>query len=373
MKPHLMTILGIGILFAVGCSKTPGPTTAQGVNRPADPVSSPQADERAPEPPGRLVDVGGFNLHLHSNGTGGPAVVLIAGAGDYSFDWSLVQPGVSRFAQACSYDRAGAAWSDLGPTPRTMKQEAHELRLLLTNAGIKPPYVLVGHSVGGLILRVFAGQYPDDVAGAILVDSTHEDTTLMYQGKIVRVRDGATGKPVPPVQTILSSPPKPPTAQDLEQAALNLKLFGPPKTEPPFDKLPPDVQKVRLWARSNPKLAAEADDFWAEELQALHAARARSPCPLGDTPLVVMVGASKTTGSPPPGVSAEQWQRLGDEKKQQKVGLTALSRNRQLVLAEKSGHHIQLDEPELVVEAIRQVVESARRGTNLPATGPGGK
>jgi pimeloyl-ACP methyl ester carboxylesterase len=252
-------------------------------------------------PPGKLVDVGGYRLHLHGTGQGEPAVVLIAGAGDFSFDWSLVQPGVARFARVYSYDRAGVAWSDLGPTPRTMKQDAYELHVLLKNAGVKPPYVLVGHSAGGLILRVYAGQYPAEVAGAVLVDSTHEDTTLLYQGRLVRVREKATGRPVPPVQTLASSPPKPPTARDLEQAALNLKLFGPPKTDPPFDKLPPDVQRMRLWARSHPKLAAETEDFWAEELQALHAARAKAPCPLGDTPLVVLVGAKKAPGLPPPG------------------------------------------------------------------------
>src|SRR5919112_1704581 len=93
------------------------------------------AQNAAPRPPGRLVDVGGYRLHLNCTGGGGPAVVLIAGAGDFSFDWSLVQPQLSRFARVCSYDRAGLAWSDLGPTPRTMRQDAHELRLLLARAG----------------------------------------------------------------------------------------------------------------------------------------------------------------------------------------------------------------------------------------------
>jgi pimeloyl-ACP methyl ester carboxylesterase len=251
-----------------------------------------------------------------------------------------------------------------------MKQDAHELRTLLKNAGVKPPYILVGHSVGGLILRVYAEQYPDDVAGAVLMDSTHEDGTLMYKGKLARVREMATARPVPAIQTIASSPPKLPTAQDLEEAARIQKLFGPPKTEPPFDKLPPDVQRMRLWVQSNPKLSAEVDDFWAEELQAMHAAREKSPCPLGDTPLVVLVGSRKDSSLPPPGVSAEEWQRLSDEKRRQKVGLTTLSRNSKLVLAEKSGHHIQLDEPGLVIDAIRQVLEVARRGTRLPATEP---
>ncbi len=120
-------------------------------------------------PGGQLVDVGGYNLYLNVTGAGNPAVVLIAGAGDYSFDWSLVQPEVSRFARVCSYDRCGFGWSDLGPTPRTMKQEVHELHLALKNVGLQPPYVLAGHSVGGLVARVYAEELPSEVAGIALV------------------------------------------------------------------------------------------------------------------------------------------------------------------------------------------------------------
>jgi pimeloyl-ACP methyl ester carboxylesterase len=134
-----------------------------------------------------LVDIGGYRLHIHVTGKGDPTVVLIAGAGDFSFDWSLVQPGVARFTRVCSYDRAGSAWSDLGPTPRTMKQEAYELHLLLQKAGLRGPFILVGHSQGGLIARVYADQYPEEVAGMVLADSTHEDTTLMIQGKLVHL------------------------------------------------------------------------------------------------------------------------------------------------------------------------------------------
>src|ERR1041384_6036419 len=137
-----------------------------------------QRKEKQPAyaPPGKLVDIDGYRLHLNCTGKNGPTVVLIAGAGDFSFDWGLVQPNVSRFARVCSYDRAGLAWSDPGPTPRTMLQDAYELHELLRAAGVKAPYVLVGHSIGGLIARVYAAQYPHDVAGMVLVDPTHEDT-----------------------------------------------------------------------------------------------------------------------------------------------------------------------------------------------------
>src|SRR3954447_21057168 len=125
-------------------------------------------------PPGRLFDIGGWRLHLNCTGearTSQPAVILEAGAGDFSVDWSLVQPGVARFARVCSYDRAGSGWSELGPRPRTMTQIAYELHSLLGKAGERPPYVLVGHSFGGWLVRLYQLRYPADVAGVVLVDA----------------------------------------------------------------------------------------------------------------------------------------------------------------------------------------------------------
>lgn len=314
--------------------------------------------------PGRLVDVGGYRLHLNCTGNTGPTVVLIAGAGDFSFDWGLVQPDVARFARVCSYDRAGFAWSDPGPTPNTMRQEAYELHTLLRAAVIKGPYVLVGHSIGGLIARVYAEQYPKEISGMVLVDATHEDTTLMYQGKLVRVRDGAKGRPVPAPQTMQSSPPKPPTKEDIEQFQFNQQTFGAPKISPPFDKLPPSAQAMRLWFLSQPPRAAAGADLWAEELQLMYAARAKTPYQLGNIPLVVLLPKPEY-GNPPPAVSIDEWRRINDEKRQQKIGFTNLSHNSKLIVAGKSGHHIQLDEPQVVTDAVRLVVGAARRRTRL--------
>jgi pimeloyl-ACP methyl ester carboxylesterase len=314
--------------------------------------------------PGRLVDVGGYRLHLHCTGNTGPTVVLIAGAGDFSFDWGLVQPDVARFARVCSYDRAGFAWSDPGPTPNTMRQEAYELHALLRAAVIKGPYVLVGHSIGGLIARVYAEEYPKEISGMVLVDATHEDTTLMYQGKLVRVRDGARGRSVPSSQTMQSSPPKPPTKEDIGQFQFNQQTFGAPKISPPFDKLPPSVQAMRLWFLSQPPRAAAGEDLWAEELQLMYAARAQTPYQLGNIPLVVLLPKPEY-GNPPSGVSIDEWKRINDEKRQQKIGFTNLSHNSKLIVAGKSGHHIQLDEPQVVTAAVRLVVGAARRRARL--------
>jgi len=132
----------------------------------------PGAETDAPSPLGKLYEVGGHKMHLYRTGNGNsrPAVVLEAGAGAFSLDWYLVQQEAAKFATVCSYDRAGHAWSELGPHPRTMKQAAYDLRRLLAKAGVPGPYVMVGHSLGISFVRVFATEYPNDVVGMVLVD-----------------------------------------------------------------------------------------------------------------------------------------------------------------------------------------------------------
>ena len=317
----------------------------------------------APRPPGRLIDVGGYRLHASVSGRGAPAVVFLNGAGDFSFDWALVQPAVSRFARAVSYDRAGDAWSDLGPVPRTLKQEAYELHLLLAKAGVRPPYVLVGHSYGGLLARVYAREYPAETAGMVLVDSTHENTSLFVNGKIVRLRDGATGRPIPPVQTMKSAPPGPATAEQVREYEEFRKMVGPPKLEPPFDRLPVAVQRLDLWARSNPKLSARGEGYLNEEAELLYQEQRRTPHPLGDMPLVVLAGARKADAeNAPPEISADEWAKTRAEKREHMADLSRLSRKGTLVFDETSGHHIQLDNPRLVIDSVRRVVEAARPG-----------
>lgn len=315
-------------------------------------------------PPGKLVDIGGYRLHLNCTGKSGPTVVLISGAGDFSFDWSLVQPGVSGFTRVCSYDFAGFAWSDPGPIPRTMRQEVYELHTLLKAARIKGPYVLIGHSLGGLIARVYAESYPSEIAGMVLVDATHEDTTLFLQGKPVRMRELARRVDVPPVQTMKSSPPKPATREEIDQFEQQLKASGPPKIGATFAKLSPSSQAMRVWARSQPPRASRGDGFFAEELQTMYEAQAKQTFPLGNRPLVVLLPKFEY-GGPPPGLSAEEWKRIVDEKRQQKLDFTKLSHNSKVIIAENSGHHIQLDEPQVVIDAIRTVIDAVKRETKL--------
>ena len=313
---------------------------------------------KPPPPPGKLVDVGGWRLHLNCTGNikaGRPTVVLESGSGDFSFDWSLVQPGISRFTRVCSYDRAGNAWSDLGPRPRTMKQVAYELHTALTKTGSKGPYVLVGQSIGGLLIRSFAGMYPKEVAGIVLVDSTHEDTQLFLNGKVQRMRELAQGRTIPPIQTAIPVSDKTLSLDERQQLENFLKQIGPPKIEPPFDRLPLGIQQIRLWALAQTQhYAADNDPYWGEEFAEIYAARKTHEYPLGDTPLIVLTrGKSEYPDT-------EEGKQLNEDRKRMQLDLLKLSRNSKQIIATTSGHHIQLDDPELVINAIRQVIDSVR-------------
>jgi pimeloyl-ACP methyl ester carboxylesterase len=136
-----------------------------------------QRDARAYPPPGQLVDIGGYRLHIYCTGseTGGPTLILNHGGGAFGgSDWAVVQPQLAKFAHVCAYDRAGYGWSDPSPRPRTVDHETDELHTLLERASIAGPYVLVAHSLGGYTARMYATRYPDKVAGLVLVDAVTE-------------------------------------------------------------------------------------------------------------------------------------------------------------------------------------------------------
>lgn len=135
-----------------------------------------EADKRNYPPPGQLIDVGGYRLHLYCMGEGSPTVILDAAFPAQVSNWVWVQSALSSHTQVCAYDRAGHGWSDPGPEPRDAIQHARELHTLLTNANTSPgPYILVGHSLGGLYVRMFADQYPDEVVGMVLIEGSHPD------------------------------------------------------------------------------------------------------------------------------------------------------------------------------------------------------
>jgi len=309
--------------------------------------------------PGKLVDVGGWRLHLNCTGDARPSqptVILEAGKGDFSVEWSLVQPGVAKFARVCSYDRAGDGWSDLGPHPRTFHQIVYELHTLLDKAGVKPPFVLVGHSYGGWLVRLYASTYPAEVAGMVLVEAGADNPLRMLpDGKLVRSADLATGRPIPAVKT--SGPLR---VSDIPPGALSQMRAGLPEAvktanDPPRDKLPAEAQRMRTWALGQlGHVAAAVNPFENEELAGLSAERVKSQYPLGDLPLIVLTrGMPEEKG--PAGTTREAEHRRDHET------IAAMSRKGKLVIATHSGHHIQLDEPQLVIKSIREVLEAVRK------------
>jgi pimeloyl-ACP methyl ester carboxylesterase len=137
-------------------------------------------DHRRFPPPGQLVDVVGFKMHIHCTGAVTPAVILESLSGGFSSYWGWIQPAVAATTQVCSYDRAGRVWSEADPQPQSLARTSDNLRRLLRGAGVPGPYVLVGHSIGGVYVRRFAADNPNDVAGVVLVDSAHPEQLERY-------------------------------------------------------------------------------------------------------------------------------------------------------------------------------------------------
>ena len=213
------------------------------------------------------------------------------------------------------------------------------------------------------MIRVYANQYPKEVAGMVLVDSTHEDTVLIMNGKLKRMRELSGGRTLPPIRTNISATEKELSAEEKQNI---LNQMGTPKIGSPYNRLPAEMQALRLWVLTQPRhYTADDNDYMGEEFAELYAARQKQEYPLGDAPLVVLLQKPEKPGAPPPGISADEWERFNDEKRRQKMEFTKLSRNSKLIVAENSGHHIQLDEPAVVANAIQQVVEAVRRGEKL--------
>ena len=130
-----------------------------------------ESDQRKYPPPGVLVNVDGYKMHIYCMGEGSPTIILDHVGGGSSLDWSLIQPKLAQHTRVCAYDRAGFGWSDYNPAPRTMEQQVHELHELLQGANEQGSYILVGHSYGARVDRVYAAQYPDEVTGMVLMDA----------------------------------------------------------------------------------------------------------------------------------------------------------------------------------------------------------
>jgi pimeloyl-ACP methyl ester carboxylesterase len=291
-----------------------------------------------------MVDVGGYSLHLYCTGEGGgaPTVVMDSGAGGSVLDWQLVQPEVAQFARVCTYDRGGAGWSEPGAQPRTSQQFVEELHTLLGNAGVQGPYVLVGHSLGGTNMQFYASRYPDEVAGMVLVDSALEDLDLLsitesLQGSPVGIKIYATTGVVRLVN-----------------------MLGP--VGYPFSELPSDSADEALAIGSGTRQLYESADE-VSSLRESFEQQLAAPISLGDKPLIVLTaGPLQLEGM---GLSQEQMDRMDEAHTLSQAALTQGSQNSEQIIEGDSGHYIQLEQPDLVIDAIRQVVDAARNGSNI--------
>ena len=274
----------------------------------------------ATPPPGHLVDIGGYRLHLWCTGDGAPAVILDTGLGGSSADWGFVQPDVARFTRVCSYDRAGMGYSDPGPSPRTARRIASELAELLVRSGIGGPVVLVGASIAGFDVRVFASDHPERAAGLVLVDASHEDQAHEVP-QMARF--------VPLLSTIGV-----------------LRLFGMSFGQR-IESLAPSV---RQFARATSFRAA---GYQAAADEIIHiresASEVRSSRRKLTIPVLVITGGRGAD---------ENWRQLQRDQ-------ASLSERGCLMIAQESGHVVAVDQPEVVVDAIRTVVETAR-GHDVP-------
>lgn len=314
-------------------------------------------DTRAYPPPGELVDVGGHRLHLIRRGAGAPTVVLDAGLAGFSLDWGLVYPEVARFTSVCAYDRAGYGWSERGPSPRTSERIVDELHALLETAGIEPPYVLVGHSFGGYNVRLFADRYPRDVAGMVLVDVSHEDVPDRLSPDLRASYERFERAEVPLLRLgeLL-------TRFGVVRLAVERRWLT---LLDSFDALPPRLRAMAhaLRFRRGFFVTSSDEDIHFHE----SGEQVRGKGIIGDKPLVVLTGAGMDNlgKSPLPFLDLTQVTRTLHAMTALKIALhgelaSMLSTNSSHIVTENSGHLIQLSEPQLVVDAIRRVVEQAR-------------
>jgi pimeloyl-ACP methyl ester carboxylesterase len=313
--------------------------------------------------PGQLVSVNGFRLNLYCMGSGSPTVVFDSGWEDWAPAWSKVQPEVAKWTRACSYDRAGAGFSDPGPMPRTSVRIAQELRTALHRAGIAGPYILVGSAFGGDNARTFADLYTGEVAGLVLVDADADDAVPRARqeedhrgevGIISQLRDCrnaiAEHKPLPELPPRPGQPHRTCAQQffrGLPEAEwspeLNAKLLEIAQTKVAmYDAYLSEMEQV------------PADEAWLQQ----H----RRTSGLGSRPIRVLTSGNHGVGhlerKPP---DTPEHLKYEEDNTLAQASWLALSSNSKQIFAHNSSEYIQFDEPETVIKAIREVYDQSKR------------
>jgi pimeloyl-ACP methyl ester carboxylesterase len=294
-------------------------------------------DRRKYPPPGRLVDAAGHRLHIRCAGPGTPTVVVIPALGGSTLDWLTVQDRLASSVATCLYDRPGLGWSDPAAEWPSAMGMARELRGLLDVAGVAPPFVIAGHSMGGLAALMFTQLYRDEVAGLALVDSSHPE-----QGQRLPRHSRADfpgGK----------------LAEVVQEFAWPLglrRLIRSLRRQPPGDA----EATLALSSRYRRVCAKELLAFDAVCRQTAPAAR-----DLGDLPLAVITSSECAPGQLPDSRAQRARSRFYPAWAQLQDEFAALSANSVHVVAPSAGHHVQRDDPELVVRVITDLVLRVRQ------------
>jgi pimeloyl-ACP methyl ester carboxylesterase len=328
---------GVWKILAVGfCCLLGGAFTLEQIGRIRDRRLLPQV--------GTSHDIGGRTLNLSCVGRAGPTVVFDSGASDPGYAWTVIQARVAVFARACWWDRAGFGWSGPAPYPMTVNVIARDLHDLLHRAGISGPYILVGDSFGGFVVRVYNRLYPEDVGGMVLVDAAHEDA-----GKFIPDWGRAKIGPLPrrlryPVYL---------AAKSVAASGL-LRLL---QRERPFNRpgwTPEQAQVLaRLRSRSDLPIAEGSIGLFNDDNERL----ARASGGLGDKPLLVLT-AGLPLPVPPPLAASAAYQEVWKHQLQTQLARLS-SRGRQIIVA-SAGHGMMFDMPDVVVSAVRDVVDESR-------------
>ncbi|MEJ2349895.1 MAG: alpha/beta hydrolase [Anaerolineales bacterium] len=293
-------------------------------------------------PPGHLVDVGSHRLHIFAAGEGSPTVVLEAGRPGWCVDWRHVQPAVAEFTRACAYDRAGLGWSEAGPEPRHVLQMAEELRKLLDRSDLQPPFVLVGAGLGAHIMRLFHHFFWDEVVGMVLVEARHPEQEEHMPAAWLRREKRASLR-----YRLLSRLARwgtlPYVARRLGEGAAGAQV----------EDLPGHFRARYL--------TPDYFDTCLAELWALPDSdrQARATGSLGDIPLILLRHGVPDLFSKLRAEQAEEAEKVWVELQED---LAQLSANGEVRVAAGAGRDIPLEKPDLVVEAIQDVVEAAQRG-----------
>ena len=304
---------------------------------------------------GRSVDIGGRSLNIFCSGDGSPTVVFDAGANQPGYAWAGIQPEVATFTRSCWFDRAGFGWSDPGSFPRTSVAMSRELHELLHRGGVLAPYVLVGHSLGGLNARVYTGLYPKDVAGLVLVDAAHEDEPK-------RAPKFMLGHTAPrwlwhPIWVVAQ------TAR-----LLGVIRLLTPRGQMADDPAKRSRQQILEALRRQPKtIATHADASIPESY-----AEAEAADGLGDRPLIVLTQGKIPSIPHPTQMDREYAAYLQVWMHEIQPKLARLSTHGRQVIVDKSGHGIPTEAPEFIIAAVRDVVADVRNAQAL-REGPSGR